>query len=58
MIVDEKDGIKIAENPEEAFWHGVETQCKKNIDNCKHEEEIQKHILKLAETKLVEFTTK
>ena len=48
MIEDKKDGIKIAENPEEAFWNTLKERCNKSIMDCEHEITVQKHILTLC----------
>lgn len=53
MITDKEDlGIKIAENPEEAFWTRTKESATKQIFNLAREIEINEEILKLAERKL------
>jgi hypothetical protein len=52
MIEDDKLGLKIAENPEEAFWSEVQKKTQEHIKNCEHEIIIQKHIAELATSKL------
>jgi hypothetical protein len=56
MIKDKTDGVevKIAENPEEAFWETCRKRCVKEIDNSEKEIIINKHILILCEQKLKE----
>jgi len=56
MIEDKTDGVevKIAENPEEAFWETCRKRCVKEIDNSEKEIIINKHILILCEQKLKE----
>ena len=50
---DEKIDVKIG-SPEEVFWDGVKKKCNEMVEQCEHEIEIQKHILKLAEKKIKE----
>jgi hypothetical protein len=54
MIEDKKLGLKVAENPEEAYWEEMKTRMNKDIEANKHNIEISKHILTLAEQKLKE----
>jgi len=56
MIVDEKDGIKIAENSEEVFWMGVKKRCEDMKQQAEHEIIIQNAIRTLAEEKLKPFS--
>ena len=56
MIEDLKDGIKIAENPEEKFWAEAEDNCKKEIDNLKKRIIINEHLSKLFIDKLKPFS--
>ena len=57
MIEDKKLGLKMAENPEEAFWTVCKESCKKSIDQAKHEIIIQTEVLKLARSKLKQCTS-
>ena len=45
----EADGIKVAENKEEAFWTEVKKKSDETIRQCNHEIVIQKAIGKLAD---------
>ena len=56
MIEDEKDGIKIAENPEEAFWTTMKQKTEEMILQCQHEIIIQENLLRLCEDKLKPFS--
>jgi len=55
MIEEKELGLKIVENPEEAFWKGVEEKSNKAIEQCRHEIIIQKSILNLAIRKSLKF---
>lgn len=54
MIADEDLGIKIAENPEEAFWTKLKDESIKRIESNKHEIIINTKIIELANEKLAE----
>ena len=56
MIIDEKDGIKIAENSEEVFWTGVKKKCEDMKQQAEHEIVIQDAISSLADEKLKAFS--
>ena len=56
MIVDENDGIKIAENSEEVFWMGVKKKCEDMKKQAEHEIIIQDAICSLADEKLKPFS--
>lgn len=47
--------VKIAENPDEAFWDRMKTRCEEGIETSKKEIEINTHILKLVAEKLKQF---
>lgn len=47
-------GIKIAENPEEAFWTKLKDESIKRIESNKHEIIINTKIIELANEKLAE----
>jgi hypothetical protein len=51
MIEDKKDGIKVAGNPEEAFWANAEKRCKDAIETSKREIMINEHLLVLFKQK-------
>jgi hypothetical protein len=54
-MIESKDiGLKVAENPEEAFWTQALKRCKDAIFNSEKEIEINKEILKLCNKKLEE----
>lgn len=46
--------VKIAENPEEAFWTEFKDKCLKEIESNKRQIEMNKVLAKLAEEKLSE----
>lgn len=46
-------GVKIG-SKEEVFWTDVKKKCEGMVDQCKHEIEIQEHILKLTDKKIKE----
>lgn len=50
MIEDEE--VKVAENPEEAFWEELRKRTEKAIENCEHEIVVQRHVLALCYEKL------
>lgn len=52
MIQDEKLGLKIAENSEEAFWTTTKEQCEKSIEEQEHHIKIQKTIIALCNEEL------
>lgn len=45
MIEDEKDGIKIAENPLEVLWMTVKKNCENNIKNLENSLIVEKAVL-------------
>ena len=49
MIEDETDGIKIAENSEEAFWKDVEDRCIRDIKTAERTMKINEKVKDLAE---------
>lgn len=51
-------GIKIAEDPEEAFWTKLKEESQKRIDSMKHEIIINEAVIKLAEDKLKKYVRK
>lgn len=55
MITDPKDGIKIAECPEEALWEKVRKARELSINNLEENLIIEKAFLRLAEEKLKKF---
>lgn len=57
MIEDKELGLKIADNPEEAFWIKLKEQTIKTIDSYKHEIIVNEAVLKLAEEKINEVQT-
>jgi len=48
----EKDGIKIAENKEEAFWSTYRKNCENNIEADKHDLIIQEELIKFCDKML------
>ncbi len=50
-------GVKIG-TPEEVFWTGVKNKCEGLVDQCKHEITIQEHLIKLADSKILEEKSK
>ena len=52
MIEDKAIGLKIAENPEEAYWTQTKNKCETSIDLMKKEIELNEVILKYASEKL------
>lgn len=58
MIKDEKIGLKVAENKQEAFWERMKTKLLEDIENEKHNIEIANHLLILVELKLKEAVKK
>ena len=56
MITDEKDGIKIAENSEEALWLNVKKEAEALIRQSKNHLIIQTAMSELADEKLKPFS--
>lgn len=54
MITDESIGLKLAENPDEAFWITTKEKCLKEIESLKHAIIINQAILDLADKKIDE----
>lgn len=54
MIQDTDLGLKVAENPEEAFWSELKTKSLKDIETLKHEIIINQAIIELADKKISE----
>jgi len=54
MIEDKELGLKVAENPEIAFWTELKSKSLKSIETLKHEIIINEAIIKLAEEKISE----
>ena len=52
MIEDKEIGLKIAENPEEAFWEDIRKESKELIIQKKKELMLQEAILETAEKKI------
>jgi hypothetical protein len=52
-MIEDKD-VKVAENPEEAFWTTFKKQCLKNIENHNREIIINEELVKLADKKVSE----
>lgn len=52
MIEDEKLGVKIAENSEEAFWTETKEKCQEAIKAEERNLEINKKIIELCGQKL------
>ena len=52
MISDKDLGLKIAKDPEEELWIGIEDRAKKAILSSKAEIEIQTKILELCKEKI------
>lgn len=52
-MMEDKD-VKIAKNPEEAFWLKIKEESLKRIEGMKHEIVINEEIVKLAERKISE----
>jgi hypothetical protein len=52
MIEDEKLGVKIAENSEEAFWTETKEKCEEAIKAEARNEKINQAILKLCQEQL------
>lgn len=52
MIKDSKLGLKVAVDPEEAFWEKLKEETLARIESNKHEILINEAVLKLAEGKL------
>lgn len=55
MIEDEKLGLKIAENPEEAYWTATKEKCTKANELMEREIELNKVILAHCLLKLAQF---
>jgi hypothetical protein len=47
----EELNVKIAENPEQAFWNNLEKDAQKRIEQMKHEIIISEAIVKLSQEK-------
>jgi hypothetical protein len=54
MIEDEKLGLKVAENQEEALWFRVKTNVEQLVKNLSDDLILQKEVLELAKRKLAE----
>ena len=48
MIEDKKDGIKIAENEEEAFWIRTKESIEKDIQSARRSIEMNEHLLRFV----------
>jgi hypothetical protein len=55
MLEDKSIGLKIALNPEEAFWIEMKEKCLKEINNNKREIIINEAVIELAEKKIKEI---
>lgn len=55
MIEDEKLGLKIAENPEEAYWTHTKEKCIKANELMRREIELNDVILAHCDLKLAPF---
>lgn len=55
MIEDKDLGLKIAINPEEAFWIKLKEDTETRISSYKREIIINESVVKLAEQKIVEI---
>ena len=55
MIEDKKNGVKIAESPEEQKWENIKNRATESIEQSRIEIEINEAIVKLAEEKLKEM---
>ncbi len=55
MIENEKIGLKVAVDKEEAFWQGLKIKVEQMIQDFKYEIIIQNTILKLIKRKLKKF---
>lgn len=51
MLEDKELGLKIAEDPEEAFWHKLEKETVERLKNLDREIIINREILSLAISK-------
>lgn len=58
MIEDKETGLKVAENPEEAYWEKIRKEGNQHISNMKHEITIHESIVELAEKKIKESKSK
>jgi len=56
MIEDKELGLKVAENPEEAFWTKYKEQCTKDIVSDKRAILINEHIIDLCVQKLEPYS--
>jgi len=56
MIEDKELGLKVAENPEEAFWTKTKVQCTKDIVSDKRAILINEHIIDLCVQKLEPYS--
>ena len=54
MIENKELGLKIALNPDEAFWTQLKEKCEKEIDNNRREIIINEAVIQLAEKKINE----
>lgn len=52
IVEEEKLGVKIAENPEEAFWENLKVKRQEEILNLKREIIINENLIKLCEERI------
>ena len=57
MIEDEKLGLKIAENSDEAYWTELKEKCTKAIETAERNIKVDKKVIELCDIELKTITS-